>query len=152
MMMKMLTTELHNLCHPAIPDRRTWSKLGEHREHGEHGQDGKLQKDDIKHSLWFNALCLTQNTLFYIYVDGWTNCNISAWRTWSWVTSRLEKVEQLVEAWLMINMVTMTTVHMTWQWWHHIGDQRCDNHTYEEEKNHTSSSVWTIMFKAQPIL
>ena len=73
MMMKMLMGGLHKLCHPAIPDRRTWSKLGEHREHGEHGKDGKLQKDDIKQ---LNTLFMIQNTVFnskhsfYIYADG----------------------------------------------------------------------------------
>ena len=35
--------------HPAIPDGKTWSELGEHGEHGEHGKDGKYQRDDLKH-------------------------------------------------------------------------------------------------------
>ena len=47
----------YKLFHPAIPDGRTWSKLGEHGEHGEHGKHGKdskcsiCQPDDSKHSL-----------------------------------------------------------------------------------------------------
>ena len=54
---------LHELFHPAIPDGRTWSKLG---EHGEHGKDGKHQPDDLKQSIYFiqNTLFVTQNTLF----------------------------------------------------------------------------------------
>jgi len=36
-------TGLYKLCHPAILDGRTWSKLGEHGEHGEHGKHGKME-------------------------------------------------------------------------------------------------------------
>ena len=38
------------MLHPAIPDGRTWIKLGEHeeqRERGEHGNDEKHQLDDL---------------------------------------------------------------------------------------------------------
>ena len=35
---EMLLTGLYRLLHPAIPDGRTWSKLG---GQGEHGKDGK---------------------------------------------------------------------------------------------------------------
>ena len=38
------------------------------------------------------------DTLFYgIYRDGWKNHNLRAWRTWSWVSSRLENVKQLLQ-------------------------------------------------------
>ena len=40
---------LHKLFHLAIPDGRTWSKLG---QHGEHGKDGKHQPQDLKHSIY----------------------------------------------------------------------------------------------------
>ena len=33
---EMLLTGLYILLHPAIPDGRTWSKLGEHGKYGEH--------------------------------------------------------------------------------------------------------------------
>ena len=52
-----METGLYKLLHPAIPDGRTWSKLGEHeeqRERGEHGKDGKHQPDDIKHSFYYS--------------------------------------------------------------------------------------------------
>ena len=37
-------TGLYKLLHPAIPDGRTWSKLGEHGEHGKRGEHGKCGK------------------------------------------------------------------------------------------------------------
>ena len=40
-------TGLYKLLHTAIPDRTTWSKLGEHGEHREHWKDGKHQLDDL---------------------------------------------------------------------------------------------------------
>ena len=59
------------LFHPAIPDARIWSKLGEKEEHGEywehgeHGKDRKHQSNDLN-TLFFirNTLLVTQNTLF----------------------------------------------------------------------------------------
>ena len=33
---RMLMPGLYKMFHPAIPDRRTWSKLGEHGQDGEH--------------------------------------------------------------------------------------------------------------------
>ena len=66
-----MTKQVHkpsSILHSAIPDGRTWSKLGEHEEHkerGEQGKDGKHQPDkkissyvskhsvsDSKHSCW----------------------------------------------------------------------------------------------------
>ena len=44
-----------NRLYPAIPDGRTWSKLGKHgeqRERGEHGKDGKHQPDGLKDSIF----------------------------------------------------------------------------------------------------
>ena len=37
---------LYKLCHPAMPDRRTW------RKYGENGKDGKHQPDDLKHPIY----------------------------------------------------------------------------------------------------
>ena len=49
---------------PAIPQGRTWSKLGEHGdgEHREYGNGGKHQPDGLKHSFFVtkNALVVNQ--------------------------------------------------------------------------------------------
>ena len=52
-------TGLYKLCHPAILDGRTWSKLGRHGEHGEHGghgKNGKHQPDNLPLYLKFKIL------------------------------------------------------------------------------------------------
>ena len=46
-MKNILMEILYKLCHPAILDGRTWSKLGEHGEHGGHGKNGKHQPDNL---------------------------------------------------------------------------------------------------------
>ena len=40
------------MCHPAILDVRTWSKLGKHGERREHGKERKHQPDILKHSIY----------------------------------------------------------------------------------------------------
>ena len=70
---------------------------------GEHGKDGKHKQ------ITWNILFMIQDTLFVkqmthtilfygIYGDRRKNHNIRAWRTWSWVSSILEKVKPFVEA------------------------------------------------------
>ena len=50
---EMLLTGLYRLLHPAIPDGRTWSKLGEHGEYGEHTENTeKMEPDDLKQSIY----------------------------------------------------------------------------------------------------
>ena len=51
-------TGLYKLCHPAILDGRTWSKLGGHGEHGEHGEHGKNGNTTRK----LTTLFIVQNT------------------------------------------------------------------------------------------
>ena len=48
---------LHKLFHPAIPNERTWSNLGEHGEHRERrepGKEAKHQSNDLKHSIYYS--------------------------------------------------------------------------------------------------
>ena len=53
------------MLHPAIPDGRAWSNMGEHGEPGEHGKGGKHQPDHLKHSLYDSKhLFVTQNIIF----------------------------------------------------------------------------------------
>ena len=90
MNLKFDLTGLSKSRHPAIPDGRTWRKLGEHWElgkHGEHVKDGKHKSDKVKHQTTINKTpFLTQNTLFVkhttqdtlfygIYGDGWHTCS-----------------------------------------------------------------------------
>ena len=53
------------MCHPAIPDGRTWSRLGEHGEHGENGKDGKHQPDNLKHSFYYSkhSICDSKHSI-----------------------------------------------------------------------------------------
>ena len=100
------------LRNPAIPDGIIWRKFGKHGECEEPGKDGKHFQGDFKNTLFGiqNTLFMTQNTLFVNqtapntlffsnYFNDWKTDSVRAWRTWSWITSRLENVKQLVEAW-----------------------------------------------------
>ena len=77
--------------------------------------DNMEKMENISHMTWNtlfmiqNSLLRTQSTLFAmqvtqttlvqgIYGDGWKSHNIWAWRIWSWFSSRLKNVKQLVEA------------------------------------------------------
>ena len=85
-----LNSGLYKLFHTAIPEGRTWSKLGEHEEHRQY-KGGKHQPGDLKHSIQNNLFVtqntlfgnqMTQNTLFYgFYADGSKNPNIHARKT-----------------------------------------------------------------------
>ena len=63
------------LFHPAIPDARIWSKLGEKEEHGEywehgeHGKDRKHQSNDLKHSIFYSkhSICDSKHSFWKLY-------------------------------------------------------------------------------------
>ena len=82
--------------HPAILDGRTWSKLEEHVK------DGKHQPDDLKHSFYYSkhhffVKQMTQNTFTaFMATVAEIITYIGAWKTWSWVNSRCEKIQQNV--------------------------------------------------------
>ena len=60
----------------------------EQGEYGEHRKHGKHQPDNLKYSICDgsrHSIC-DRNTLFYV------------WKTWAWVSSRLENVKWLGEA------------------------------------------------------
>ena len=50
---------LYKLCHPAIPDGKTWSKLGEYG-HGQHGEQENMEMMEN-----INQMSLNRNTLFF---------------------------------------------------------------------------------------
>ena len=95
---------LYKLFHPAIPDGRTQKTWK--RWETSNIWPKTLSTYDSKHYIFKNQNTLivhnmTENTLFYgFHGDGWKNLNICTWRTWSWVSSKWENIQQNIEPWI----------------------------------------------------
>ena len=105
---------IHKLWNPAILEWRTWNKFEKHQKHEKMENANQMTSRFKALFLWSKALVLWLKqsicqpydskhfkafikTSYSIYNNGWKNYNIRAWRTWSWVISRLENVKRLLE-------------------------------------------------------
>ena len=97
---------LFKFCPPAIPDGKTWSiKVGRTWRTRRAGKGRKTSTSWLKTFylrfitlyLWLKKLYLSTRWLKTLYFTVFMVTSKRAWRTWPWVSWRLEKIKRKVE-------------------------------------------------------